>query len=233
MPVRAIVTVIEGTTSSLSFVRDTLFPYSKKRLPAFIETRGDEPEVRHWLQEAAKEAGYIHVNKADIVRILTEWINEDYKATPLKAIQGMIWEAGYKNGDFKAHVYPDAVLKLREWHEREMPLYVYSSGSVQAQNLFFAHTTAGDLRELFSGYFDTTTGGKREWPSYCRIAEAIEVPPTMVLFLSDIVEELDAAADCGYRTYLLRRPPGPGEPEVYDDDSSRHPIVMDFGEIPV
>lgn len=233
MPVRAILTDIEGTTSSLSFVRDVLFPYSKKRLPAFIETRGEEPEVRHWLQEAAKEAGYIHVNKDEIVKILQGWINEDYKVTALKALQGMIWEAGYKNGDFKAHMYPDAVLKLRDWHEREIPLYVYSSGSVQAQHLFFGNTTAGDLRPLFSGYFDTTTGPKREWTSYLHISEAIEVPPTMILFLSDVVEELDAAADCGYRTYLLRRPPGPGEPEVYDDDSSRHPIVTDFSEIPV
>lgn len=233
MPVRAIVTDIEGTTSSISFVKSVLFPYSRKRLPAFIETHGDLPEVRHWLSEAAREAGYIHVDKDQIVKILQNWIVEDQKVTALKAIQGMIWEEGYRAGDFKAHVYPDAALKLREWHEREFPLYVYSSGSVQAQNLFFGNTSAGDLRPLFSGYFDTTTGGKREWTSYTRIAEAIQVPPTMIMFLSDVVEELDAAADCGYRTYLLRRPPGPGEPEVYDDDSSRHPIVMDFSEIPV
>jgi len=235
MPVRAIVTDIEGTTSSISFVRDVLFPYARKRLPAFIQTRGEQPEVKHWLQEAAKEAGYVNISREEMVKVLQGWIDNDRKSTALKALQGMIWKVGYEGGEFKAHMYPDAVTKLREWHDRETPIYVYSSGSVQAQELFFGHTTAGDLRALFSGYFDTTTGPKRHWASYTRIAEAVDVPPTMLLFVSDIAEELDAAADAGYRTYLILRQQGPGEPPRDEEfiDISRHPVVTDFLEIPI
>jgi enolase-phosphatase E1 len=205
--IRAIVTDIEGTTSSISFVRDVLFPYAHKRLPAFVETHGDLPEVQHWLHEAALEAGLVEASRQDIIELLLQWIDEDRKSTALKALQGMIWKDGYEAGDYHAHIYPEVPARLREWRADGLRLYVYSSGSVPAQKLFFRYSEAGDLSPLFAGYFDTETGPKRDAESYRRIAEAIGEQPEHILFLSDIEEELDAAQTAGFRTGWLIRPP--------------------------
>jgi enolase-phosphatase E1 len=205
--IRAILTDIEGTTSSISFVKDVLFPFACKRLPAFVETHADKPEVQHWLHEAARDAGIIHAGRTEIVELLQRWIDEDRKATPLKALQGMIWDEGYRSGDFRAHVYPDVAPRLREWKEQGLDLYIYSSGSVPAQKLFFEFSEAGDLTALLSGYFDTEVGHKREAESYRRIATTIGMPAQEILFLSDIAEELDAAHAAGMRTTQLARPP--------------------------
>jgi enolase-phosphatase E1 len=207
MTIRAILTDIEGTTSSISFVKDVLFPYARKHLPAFIETHADKPYVQHWLHETAKEAGLVSASQQEIIDLLQRWIDEDRKATPLKALQGMIWEEGYRSGEYRAHVYPEVAQKLREWKAHNVALYVYSSGSVPAQKLFFAHTEAGDLSPLFTGYFDTEIGAKREVASYRSILGVIGRPGKSVLFLSDIVQELDAAHAAGMRTILLARPP--------------------------
>jgi len=204
----AILTDIEGTTSSIRFVKDVLFPYARERLPAFVETHGDTPEVRHWLHEAAREAGLVSATQQEIIDLLVAWIDADRKSTALKALQGMIWQDGYAGGEYRAHVYPEVAARLRAWVAEGKRLYVYSSGSVPAQKLFFGYSEAGDLTPLFSGYFDTETGPKREAESYRRIAEAIGVPPADVLFLSDIVEELDAAKAAGMQTTLLARAPG-------------------------
>lgn len=204
MPVRAILTDIEGTTSSISFVKDVLFPYARRALPGFVREHGHEPDVRRWLDAVATEQGGM-CDDAMIVEVLQGWIDEDRKHTALKALQGMIWKAGYRNADFTAHMYPDAAEALREWHAAGLPLYVYSSGSVPAQQLFFGHSDAGDLTGLVSGWFDTEVGGKREAASYARIATAIGVAPADVLFLSDVVEELDAAREAGMQTVLLDR----------------------------
>jgi len=205
--IKAILTDIEGTTSSISFVKDVLFPYARKRLPAFLTTHADKPEVRHWLHEAAKEAGLISASQSELIALLQRWIDEDRKATPLKALQGMIWDEGYRNGDYRAHIYPEVPAKLRVWKDQGLELYVYSSGSVAAQKLFFAFSEAGDLTPLFSGYFDTETGPKRDANSYRSIAIAIGMPANEVLFLSDVVEELDAAQAAGMTTTLLARAP--------------------------
>ena len=207
MTIRAILTDIEGTTSSISFVKDVLFPYARKHLPAFIETHADKPYVQHWLHETAKEAGLVSASQQEIIDLLQRWIDEDRKATPLKALQGMIWEEGYRSGEYRAHVYPEVAEKLREWKAHNVDLYVYSSGSVPAQKLFFAHTEAGDLSSLFTGYFDTEIGAKRDVASYRSILGVIGQPGKNVLFLSDIVQELDAAHAAGMRTILLARPP--------------------------
>jgi hypothetical protein len=114
--------------------------------------------VRHWLHEAAKEAGIVYAQREEIIELLQRWIDEDRKATPLKALQGMIWDEGYRSGDFRAHVYPDVAPKLREWKKQGSDLYIYSSGSVPAQKLFFEFSEAGDLTPLLSGYFDTGSG---------------------------------------------------------------------------
>ena len=223
--VRAIVTDIEGTTSSIDFVRDVLFPYARQRLPAFVETHGDAPEVQHWLHEAAKEAGLIEASRQEVIELLLQWIDQDRKATALKALQGMIWKDGYESGDYRAHLYPEVAARLRAWHADGLRLYVYSSGSVPAQKLFFGYSEAGDLGPLFTGYFDTEIGAKRDAGSYRRIAEAVDEQPQHLLFLSDIVEELDAAREAGFQTgWLVREPqPLPGSPS--------HPVYRDFDAI--
>lgn len=223
--IRAIVTDIEGTTSSISFVRDVLFPHARKQLPAFIETHGDTPEVQHWLHEAAREAGLVEANRQEIIELLLQWSDEDRKSTALKALQGMIWKDGYTAGDYRAHVYPEVAARLRDWRADGLRLYVYSSGSVPAQQLFFRYSEAGDLTPLFAGYFDTETGPKREAESYRRIAEEVGEQPAHILFLSDIVEELDAARAAGMHTGWLLRPP------LAVPSAPAHPAYRDFDAI--
>lgn len=223
--VRAIVTDIEGTTSSLSFVKDVLFPYARAHLAHFVAIHAHRPDVRALLDAANREAGG-SLDDAGIVAQLERWIDEDRKITPLKSLQGLLWEAGYRNGDFKGHIYTDAAARLREWHARGIPLYVYSSGSVYAQKLLFAHSEAGDLTPLFSGYYDTHIGGKREADAYRAIGADIGWPAGDVLFLSDVTEELDAAHAAGMQTVQLVRD---GEP----DARARHRQVRDFDAIDI
>lgn len=222
--IRAVLTDIEGTTSSIDFVKDVLFPYARKHLPAYVETHTDEAEVQHWLHEAAKEAGIMEATRGEIIDLLIRWIDEDRKSTALKALQGMIWREGYESGVYVSHMYPEVADRLRAWHAQGLKLYVYSSGSVPAQKLLFGFTGDGDLTPLFSGYFDTQTGHKREVESYRRIADAIGSPPAQVLFLSDIREELDAAREAGMRTIQLVRPP-------LSLSDSGHTAVTDFNAI--
>ena len=214
MPNPVILTDIEGTTSSISFVKDVLFPFARERIGDFVRAHAREPEVAAEIAATARESG-VDPNDLDaVVRTLLQWIDEDRKATPLKALQGMVWKDGYRNRDFVAHVYDDAHESLKRWKADGRRLYIYSSGSIPAQKLYFAHTAHGDLTPLFSDYFDTTSGGKREAASYRRIAEAIGAPPSDIVFLSDIEAELDAAAEAGMATRWLRRdatePPPPG-----------------------
>jgi enolase-phosphatase E1 len=206
--IKAIVTDIEGTTSSLSFVKDVLFPYARGRMAEFVRAHAQEPAVRRELEEVRRLSGK-DLNEAEIIEQLIRWIDEDKKITPLKSLQGMIWEDGYKKGAFKGHMYPDAVRRLKKWKDAGIALYVFSSGSVQAQKLLFGHTDDGDLRPLFSGYFDTHIGSKREADSYRKIADAIGLPPRDALFLSDIKEELDAAKAAGMQTAWLVRDGAP------------------------
>lgn len=198
-----ILTDIEGTTSSISFVKDVLFPYARRALPGFVAARGQEPEVRAWLDAVGEETGA--ADDAAIVATLQAWIDVDRKHTALKALQGMIWADGYRDADFTAHIYPDAAEALQRWHAAGERMAVYSSGSVPAQKLFFGHSDAGDLTGLFSAWFDTEIGGKREAASYTRIAEALQVAPAELLFLSDVVAELDAAREAGLGTVLVDR----------------------------
>ena len=201
---KAILTDIEGTTSSISFVKDVLFPYARRALPDFVRHHGQEPEVRRWLDAAAMDAG--GVCKDDVlVELLQGWIDEDRKHPALKALQGMLWADGYEQGEYTAHTYPDAVRALRGWQAQGHPLYVYSSGSVPAQKLLFGHTAEGDLNRLFSGYFDTAVGGKREAQSYRKVLEQLGREPSDVVFLSDVIEELDAAREAGMDTVLVDR----------------------------
>ena len=224
-----ILTDIEGTTSSISFVKDVLFPYARKALPAFVRDHGSDPEVRGWLDNAALDAGTVCQDSV-IVELLQGWIDADRKHPALKALQGMMWADGYANGEFRAHVYPDAVAALRTWHALGHRLYVYSSGSVAAQKLLFGHSTAGNLQPLFSGYFDTAVGGKREQDSYRRVAEAIGCQGSDVLFLSDVVAELDAARGAGMATVLVDRRDDYPEPRL-GEPAHNHRRVESFAEI--
>ncbi|MGH8153724.1 MAG: acireductone synthase [Rhodanobacteraceae bacterium] len=222
---RAVVTDIEGTIGSITFVRDVLFPYARARVAGFVETHGSDPDVARWLAAAAREAGVDDPGSRRVVDALLRWIDEDRKATPLKALQGMIWKTGYEAGDYRAHVYPEVPAKLRAWKTRGLKLYVYSSGSVPAQKLFFGHTEAGDLAPLVDGWFDTEIGGKRERGSYIRISEAVGLAPTTISFLSDTAAELDAARGAGMQTVRVCRPP------ERCPASSAHPCVGNFDEI--
>lgn len=208
MPIKAILTDIEGTTSAVSFVFDVLFPYAAKHLPDFVREHAGRVDVAAQLDAVRRDSNEPDADVERVVEILLGWIFDDRKATPLKALQGMVWEQGYLAGQLKGHVYPDAVEALKRWHQDGFQLFVYSSGSIQAQRLIFGCSEAGDLTPLFSGYFDTTSGPKREAQSYANITQAIEVEAAQILFLSDIVEELDAARAAGMATCGLAREGG-------------------------
>ena len=223
MTMKAIVTDIEGTTSSIDFVHKVLFPYATRELPDFVRSSYEHPEVAALLDDTRKEAEEFDASIERVIEILLAWINEDRKATSLKAIQGHVWRHGYERGDFTGHMYDDAVDRLRRWSNTGIDLYVYSSGSVGAQKLLFGYSDAGDLRPLFKGYFDTSIGHKKEAASYRNIIESIQVPARDVLFLSDVAEELDAAAEAGMLTTQL----------VRQDDVivGSHKVAADFNEV--
>lgn len=200
---RAILTDIEGTTSSLSFVHEVLFPYSRARLEAWVAAHPQE--AAPVLDQVRAEAGDKALDVPGCVKLLLEWHDADRKIGPLKALQGMIWAEGFAAGELTGHVYEDAAQGLRRWHAAGIALYIYSSGSVAAQKLIFGRTEFGDLTPLISGYFDTSVGAKREAEAYRKIAEAIGLPPSDILFLSDVEAELQAARDAGMAVALLTR----------------------------
>ncbi len=202
MPVRAILTDIEGTTSSIAFVTEVLFPYARARIADYVALH---PET---------VAG---VPGDDPVATLLAWMDTDAKETPLKALQGLIWAEGYADGTLQGHVYPDAVAALLRWHAAGLALYVFSSGSVAAQKLIFGHSVAGDLTPLFSGYFDTTTGPKRDAASYTAIAVAVGLPAPTFLFLSDTPAEIAAARGAGMSALHIDRSGGAGEISTLDE----------------
>lgn len=221
--IKVILTDIEGTTSSLSFVKDVLFPYARERMAEFVRQHAQEAAVRKELEEVRRLSGK-NLSEPEVIEQLIRWIDEDKKITPLKSLQGMIWEDGYKKGAFKGHMYEDAVRYLKQWNQAGIRLYVFSSGSVPAQKLLFAHTEHGDLTPLFSGYFDTTVGNKREADSYRKIAAAIGISCGDILFLSDIREELDAARVAGMQVAWLMR-------DGVTDPNAAHRQVRNFDEI--
>ncbi|MBI2810167.1 MAG: acireductone synthase [Candidatus Melainabacteria bacterium] len=220
-PVNAIVTDIEGTTTSISFVHDNLFPYAKQHVTAYVLGHQNEPNVKAILQDVQNVA---NVSAEDVIPTLKLWMEQDKKITPLKALQGLMWEEGYRQGAFQGHVYDDAYEQMAHWKNQGIPLYVYSSGSVLAQKLLFSYSDHGDMTPLFSDHFDTKIGGKRETASYEKIAQQIGLAPERILFLSDTVEELNAAQQAGMQTVLLFRDGTPSQ-------DYGHPCVTNFNEI--
>ncbi|MFJ5379903.1 acireductone synthase [Pectobacterium sp. CHL-2024] len=221
--INAIVTDIEGTTSDIRFVHSVLFPYARERLADTVRQHGSDPEIAQALDALRQELGQPDADSETLITALNQFMDEDRKSTALKQLQGIIWRAGYRNGDFQGHLYPEVATQLAAWQQQGLRLYVYSSGSVEAQQLLFGYSNAGDLRPLFSDYFDTRVGAKRETGSYRTIAQAIGLPAEQLLFLSDIRQELDAAQEAGWHTCQLIRDDA--------DNVSRHRQVARFDQI--
>ena len=223
MTIKAILTDIEGTTTSISFVFDVLFPYARKHIADFVRANLENPAIQQELEAINQEVGQ-QLSAEQAIEQLTGWIDQDRKLAPLKTLQGMIWKQGYVDKGFTGHVYPDAVKHLRQWRDNGIRLYVYSSGSVQAQKLLFGYSDFGDLTPLFNGYFDIGIGMKRNSASYQGISAEIGLDTEDILYLSDSIDELDAARKAGMQTAWLVR-------DEQGDTESVHPICHDFSEI--
>ena len=221
--IRAIVTDIEGTTSDISFVHNILFPYARERLADFVREHQHTAFIEAILADLRAEIDEPQADTQRLTDVLFSFMDEDRKSTALKALQGEIWRNGYVNGDFTGHLYPDVLPAFNTWQQQSIALYVYSSGSVAAQKLLFGYSDEGDITSVFSGYFDTHVGAKREEQSYRTIAAHIGKPASELLFLSDIRQELDAAQQAGWNTVQLIR----GEA----DTDSVHRQVSRFDEI--
>jgi enolase-phosphatase E1 len=225
--VRHVIVDIEGTTSASAFVYDVLFPYARERFAPWIEAHASESETAAVIASVGAEIGVADPAHDQVVTALTDWTDADRKVTPLKTLQGLIWEQGFANGDLTSHFFPDAITALSNWHDAGLPISVYSSGSVLAQRNWYAHSPAGDLTGWMSGYYDTANAGpKREASAYRAIAEAIGADPGSLLFCSDVVAELVAASDAGWQVVRVRRA---GEPHAVED--STYPEVHEMTEI--
>lgn len=194
---KALITDIEGTTTPVTFVHQVLFPYAAKHLPDYVRAHAHDPAVAAALKETAALDARAATGVDAAIAVLLEWIAADRKATPLKALQGLVWRRAYESGEVKSPVYDDVVPVLQRAKRTGLSLHVFSSGSVEAQHLLFGHSDKGDLRPLFSGWFDTTTGPKLEAQSYRRIATEIGCTPTHAAFLSDHPGEIAAAHQAG------------------------------------
>lgn len=202
--IKAIILDIEGTITPISFVKDVLFPYSYRELEGFLKSHWEDEEIKKICDDIRAIEGR-ELSFDDIVATLKKWITEDRKITPLKQIQGLIWEEGYKSGQIKGYIYPDAYEKMIQWYRDGIKLYIYSSGSVKAQKLLFSHTNYGDITYLFSGYFDTNIGSKLEARSYSNIAELIDTPAEEILFISDNPQEIVACKEAQLKVIRIVR----------------------------
>jgi enolase-phosphatase E1 len=241
---RGILLDIEGTTSSVRFVYDVMFPYVRKHLTFEVFANWMEPEYIEAFHAIARDAGFESLDSwlksqkltrdnplraAEVIcKEVTRLMDSDVKATGLKELQGLIWKDGFASGELKAHVYDDVPQALIAWNTAGKDVRVYSSGSVQAQQLFFGHTIAGNLLPQFRGHYDTTTGPKKEADSYRKIAANYRLPPPAILFLSDIVAELDAARTAGMQTGLVVRP---GNATDQPSSGEMHAAIESFAQI--
>lgn len=224
---RGILLDIEGTTSSVSFVYDVMFPFARERLDAYLASAWETPECRAACEQIARDAGHdAPIDKPWIHDEVLRLMDGDVKATGLKQLQGLIWKSGFENGRMQAHVYDDVPPALQAWNAAGCDVRVYSSGSIQAQKLFFGHTIAGNLLDRFRGHYDTTTGPKKEAASYRTIAADFGLPPSEILFLSDVVDELHAARTAGLATALCLRPGNTPAPAEHG-----HAVLTDFAQV--
>ena len=231
--IRAILLDIEGTTTPIAFVHQVLFPYARARVHDYLAQHADDPAVRADIALLRAEHGAESPHSPDLPPWNPEayvyWLmDRDRKSTGLKSLQGRIWEAGYRGGELKGKgaVYDDVRPALTRWQKAGKEIAIFSSGSVQAQRNLFANTTDGDLSPFLSGYFDTTTGPKREASSYLRIAATLQRAAGEVLFVSDVTAELDAARAAGMRTALCVRGSVPAGGAAGD-----HPPIRSLAEL--
>lgn len=233
---------IEGTTTPIDFVYKVLFPYARAHLREYLRTHLDEPELQPALS-ALLELNLKDTNRGldppglvgpvrdvtvdEAVAYLHWLMDRDSKATPLKSIQGKIWEAGYSSGELISEVFEDVPRAFERWRANGKRICIYSSGSVLAQRLLFSSTQLGDLTTCIAEYFDTNVGAKREPESYRRISAALGVPGSEILFISDVTEELDAAASAGLETCLCVRPGNHPQSEA-----SNYRVIHSFDQVP-
>jgi len=227
---RAVLLDIEGTTTPISFVHQVLFPYSRTHLESFLKQHSNSADVQLDLERLQQEHSADAVSGQQPPALIEQYvywlIDHDRKSPALKSLQGKIWEEGYKDGSLCSIVFPDVPRAIERWHDLGISLNIFSSGSVLAQKLLFAHTDAGDLTSFIDKYFDTSAGKKNEVGSYETISAAIATRPNEICFVSDVVAELDAAAEAGMKTYLSIRP---GNPEQKLGIS--HPSIRTFDEL--
>ncbi len=234
---RGILLDVEGTTSSVSFVYDVMFPFARRELDAYLRERWHAPGCRAACEQISRDAGHESFagwagdrpeeeRRALVIAEVVRLMDGDVKATGLKEMQGLIWRDGFESGEMQAHAYDDVPPALEAWSRAGTDVRIYSSGSIAAQKLFFGHTIFGDLLFLLRGHYDTTTGPKKEAASYQTIAESFLLHPAEILFLSDIVAELDAARAAGMQTCLVTRP---GNAEV--ESGHGHEVVESFVDI--
>ena len=197
--VRAIVCDIEGTTTSLSFVHQVLFPISLQQMDRFIHDNWESNLIREELLALDKPS------PEEASALLKSWIQTDKKAPVLKSIQGKIWKQSFESGEIRGHVYPDVPVCFKKWKDAGIRTCIFSSGSIEAQTLIFRYSQAGDLTIYIDSYFDTTTGPKRDRASYRKIASAVDLSPREIPFLSDVTQELDAARMAGMQTMHVLR----------------------------
>ena len=231
---RGILLDIEGTTSSISFVYDEMFPFVRRELDRFLSEHWSREDVQAAAEQIAKDAGASSLStwtaqsdarqavSNEVIRLM----DDDVKATGLKQLQGLIWDSGFRSGELQAHLYPDVSPALEHWRQAGIDVRIYSSGSVKAQKLFFGHTIVGDLLSQFNGHYDTQVGSKREAESYRQIAAEFACPASEILFVSDVPAELDAASSVGMQTRLCCRP---GNAEV--DASVEHVRITSFAQL--
>lgn len=235
--IHAILLDIEGTTTPIDFVAKQLFPLASARVEDFLRCNSGQAEIAALIEElreaSQRDLGYgagswVAGNGAEAITGAAAYVRwlivKDSKITPLKTLQGKIWEEGYRSGELKGEVYPDVAPALARWKKQGRRIAIFSSGSVLAQELLFAHSTAGDLTSFIDAYFDTATGPKREAASYQKIAAALQLKPERFVFVSDVEAELDAARAAGMRALLSLRP-GVRAPEKTD-----HLVIKSFDQ---
>jgi enolase-phosphatase E1 len=232
--VRAIILDIEGTTTPIAFVTGTLFPYARAHLHSYLNTHAAASadvlgrlRVERQQESDASVPPWSDDSPVPSVISYVEWLmDRDRKSPGLKDLQGRIWEDGYRDGELIGQVFADVPAALERWRRAGIPAGIFSSGSALAQRLLFRHSSAGDLTPFLRWHFDTTIGSKREPSSYARIASAVGVASTDILFVSDVVGELDAARTSGMQTILSDRPGNAAAP-LHD-----HHVIRTFHDIP-
>lgn len=233
--IKAILLDIEGTTTPIDFVHKTLFPYAKAQIGEFVKANFDgiQAEIEQLKSEYKKdftEQIYGRDFRADspesVANYLKFLIEVDRKSTPLKSLQGKIWQAGYESGELRSEMFEDVPRAFERWKAQNITIAIYSSGSILAQKLIFKYSIFGDLSGFISDYFDTNIGGKKETESYVKIAFALNHPPKRVAFVSDVLAELDAAHTAGMQTILSVRAGNAPEP-----NSRTYQTVHSFDKI--